>query len=144
MYNDPNASQDAVNQQIQKLIGAISGLKPVLSGLEVSDPVKTEYAVGERLDTTGMTVTAQYSDGKMCIRDSPCTWPLGERPRFPFIYFGEVWTGIEYEVAALLIREDLLDCLLYTSTYPGRVLLKNACENFLESPSSISFFWRCV
>ena len=63
VYNDPNASQDAVNQQIQKLIGAISGLKPVLSGLEVSDPVKTEYAVGERLDTTGMTVTAQYSDG---------------------------------------------------------------------------------
>ena len=46
VYNDPNASQDAVNQQIQKLIGAISGLKPVLSGLEVSDPVKTEYAVG--------------------------------------------------------------------------------------------------
>ena len=41
----------------------LPGLKPVLSGLEVSDPVKTEYAVGERLDTTGMTVTAQYSDG---------------------------------------------------------------------------------
>lgn len=40
---------------------------------------------------------------------TPCTWPLGERPRFPFIYFGEVWTGIEYEVAALLIREDLLE-----------------------------------
>ncbi len=38
-------------------------LKAGVGGLEVSDPVKTEYAVGERLDTTGMTVTAQYSDG---------------------------------------------------------------------------------
>lgn len=35
---------------------------------------------------------------------TPCTWPKGGRPQIPFIYFGEIWTGIEYEVAALLIR----------------------------------------
>jgi len=40
---------------------------------------------------------------------TPCTWPKGGRPRFPFIYFGEVWTGIEYEVATLLFYEGLLD-----------------------------------
>lgn len=34
----------------------------------------------------------------------PCTWPNGGRPMFPFVYYGEVWTGIEYEVAALLAR----------------------------------------
>ena len=35
---------------------------------------------------------------------TPCTWPIGGRPIFPFVYYGEVWTGIEYEVAALLAR----------------------------------------
>lgn len=34
-----------------------------------------------------------------------CTWPAGGRPRFPFIYSDEVWTGIEYQVAASLIWE---------------------------------------
>lgn len=38
--------------------------KLTLSGIEVTAPVKTEYTVGdEQLDLTGMTVTAQYSDG---------------------------------------------------------------------------------
>ena len=37
-----------------------------------------------------------------------CTWPNGGRPRFPFVYSDEVWTGIEYHVAAhLLTQGDL-------------------------------------
>ena len=40
---------------------------------------------------------------------TPCTWPNGGRPIFPFVYYGEVWTGIEYEVAALLARTDQLE-----------------------------------
>ena len=34
-----------------------------------------------------------------------CTWPDGGEPRFPFVYSDEVWTGIEYQVAAHLIYE---------------------------------------
>lgn len=34
-----------------------------------------------------------------------CTWPKGGRPRLPFVYSDEVWTGVEYEAAALLIYE---------------------------------------
>ena len=34
-----------------------------------------------------------------------CTWPNGGEPRFPFVYSDEVWTGIEYQVAAHLIYE---------------------------------------
>jgi non-lysosomal glucosylceramidase len=37
-----------------------------------------------------------------------CSWPNGGRPRFPFVYSDEVWTGIEYHVAAhLLTQGDL-------------------------------------
>lgn len=32
-----------------------------------------------------------------------CTWPRGKRPLLPFVYSDEVWTGIEYQVAASLI-----------------------------------------
>ncbi|MBX3091295.1 MAG: hypothetical protein KF801_02170 [Cryobacterium sp.] len=38
-----------------------------------------------------------------------CSWPRGGRPRIPFVYSDEVWTGIEYQVAAHLIFEGLVD-----------------------------------
>ena len=38
-----------------------------------------------------------------------CSWPVGERPDFPFVYSDEVWTGVEYHVAAHLIYEGLVD-----------------------------------
>jgi uncharacterized protein (DUF608 family) len=34
-----------------------------------------------------------------------CSWPRGNRPTLPFVYADEVWTGIEYHVAAHLIYE---------------------------------------
>ena len=40
-----------------------------------------------------------------------CTWPHGGRPRFPFVYSDEVWTGIEYQVAAQLIYEVVAEGL---------------------------------
>ncbi len=38
-----------------------------------------------------------------------CSWPAGGRPRLPFPYADEVWTGIEYQVAAHLIYEGWVD-----------------------------------
>ncbi len=38
-----------------------------------------------------------------------CTWPNGGRPKIPFPYSHEVWTGIEYQVASHLIWEGLVD-----------------------------------
>jgi uncharacterized protein (DUF608 family) len=38
-----------------------------------------------------------------------CSWPRGGRPRIPFVYSDEVWTGIEYQVAAHLVYEGLVD-----------------------------------
>jgi uncharacterized protein (DUF608 family) len=34
-----------------------------------------------------------------------CTWPHGGRPRYPFPYADECWTGAEYAVAGLLIYQ---------------------------------------
>jgi len=38
-----------------------------------------------------------------------CSWPNGGRPAQPFVYSDEVWTGIEYQVAAHLIYQGLID-----------------------------------
>lgn len=37
-----------------------------------------------------------------------CSWPDGGRPKQPFVYSDEVWTGIEYQVAVHLIYEGYL------------------------------------
>lgn len=38
-----------------------------------------------------------------------CTWPEGGRPKLPFPYSDEVWTGIEYQVATHLAYEGYID-----------------------------------
>jgi non-lysosomal glucosylceramidase len=38
-----------------------------------------------------------------------CSWPKQGRPRLPFVYSDEVWTGTEYQVAAELIYLHQLD-----------------------------------
>ncbi len=38
-----------------------------------------------------------------------CTWHKGGRPKFPFVYSDEVWTGVEYHVAAELIYDGWLE-----------------------------------
>jgi hypothetical protein len=38
-----------------------------------------------------------------------CSWPKGNRPSLPFVYSDEVWTGIEYQVAASLIYSGHID-----------------------------------
>jgi len=38
-----------------------------------------------------------------------CSWPKGGRPEVPIRYCDEVWTGIEYEVASLMLFEGMTD-----------------------------------
>ncbi|MFC4811272.1 GH116 family glycosyl-hydrolase [Paenibacillus sp. GCM10023250] len=38
-----------------------------------------------------------------------CSWPNGGRPKLPFVYSDEVWTGIEYHVATNLIYEGFVE-----------------------------------
>lgn len=51
-----------------------------------------------------------------------CSWPNGGRPRLPFVYSDEVWTGIEYQVAAHLIYEGFVD--------EGLTIVKGLRERF--------------
>jgi uncharacterized protein (DUF608 family) len=75
---------------------------------EHANPQRPGYAVG---DEPGLLL---------------CSWPRGGKPALPFVYSDEVWTGIEYQVAAHLIAEGLVDEGLTVvkalrSRYDGRV-----------------------
>lgn len=76
--------------EVQTALGSIFkyNWKPSLAGHE---SVQRTYALN---DEAGLLL---------------CTWPRGGRPKFPFPYADEVWTGIEYQVAAHLIYEGMLD-----------------------------------
>ncbi len=55
-----------------------------------------------------------------------CSWPNGAAPHFPFVYSDEAWTGIEYQVAAHLIRHREVEAGLEIvraarARYDGRV-----------------------
>lgn len=54
-----------------------------------------------------------------------CSWPRGNKPALPFVYSDEVWTGIEYQVAAHLmsmgcINEGLEIVRTIRTRYDGR------------------------
>jgi uncharacterized protein (DUF608 family) len=55
-----------------------------------------------------------------------CTWPKGGKLSLPFVYSDEVWTGIEYQVAAHLmemghVQEGLDIVKLCRNRYDGRI-----------------------
>ncbi len=48
---------------------------------------------------------AVNDDGGVLI----ATYPSGQRPEIPFPYFAEIWTGIEYQFAAHLVYEGMVN-----------------------------------
>jgi uncharacterized protein (DUF608 family) len=67
--------------------------------------VQHNFRVGFRDFTHPYRVYADEDDAGLLM----CTWPKGGRPDIPTRYCDEVWTGIEYQVAAHCLREDLDD-----------------------------------
>jgi len=51
-----------------------------------------------------------------------CSWPKGGRPQLPFVYSDEVWTGIEFQVAAHMICHGL--------TEEGLAIVKGITERY--------------
>ncbi|WP_153798138.1 GH116 family glycosyl hydrolase [Foetidibacter luteolus] len=76
--------------------------------LEHANPQRPAYALG--------------NEGGLLL----CTWPKGGKLSLPFVYSDEVWTGIEYQVAAHLmemghVQEGLEIVRLCRNRYDGTV-----------------------
>jgi uncharacterized protein (DUF608 family) len=83
----------------------VVGLGAILPEEAVQSAVRSIYEYNYRRDLREhQSVQRVYA-----LNEEPglllCTWPRGGRPAYPFPYADEVWTGIEYQVAAHLIYE---------------------------------------
>ncbi|HUN31332.1 MAG TPA: GH116 family glycosyl-hydrolase [Trebonia sp.] len=67
--------------------------------------VTFNYRDGFRGFEHGYRVFADADDAGLLI----CTWPRGGRPAVPIRYADEVWTGVEYQVAAHCLVEGMTD-----------------------------------
>jgi uncharacterized protein (DUF608 family) len=97
------------DQLLGQLHARVLGLGDLLPAARVRSAIKAVFDYNFRRD---------FRDHANCQRTYVlndeaglllCTWPRGGRPRLPFVYSDEVWTGIEYHVAAHLIYEGWLD-----------------------------------
>ena len=58
-----------------------------------------------------------------------CSWPHGGRPEVPTLYSDEIWTGIEYEVAALCLYEGLTEEALADPAGGAAALQRRAAQS---------------
>ena len=87
----------------------VLGLGHVLPEEHVRQALKSIFTHNWRTDFSGFVqvprVFADESDAGLVN----CSWPKGGKPEVPTLYSDEVWTGIEYEVAALMLFEGMVD-----------------------------------
>jgi hypothetical protein len=84
-------------------LAALSGLGDILDAGKVRSHLKSVYRHNFKRSLRAHTNPqrpgyALGGEGGLLL----CSWPNGGKPSFPFVYSDEVWTGIEYQVAAHL------------------------------------------
>jgi non-lysosomal glucosylceramidase len=91
------------DQLLGEWFAAVAGLAPLLPPEHVGAALGSIYRHNFRHDLlehpNAQRIYALGEEKGLLL----CSWPKGGRPSLPFVYADEVWTGIEYQVAAHLI-----------------------------------------
>lgn len=97
------------DQLMGQFLADLVGLGYVLPEEHVSKTVKSIYTYNFKKKLRNhenvQRTYALNDEGGLVL----CTWPKEGRPRLPFVYSDEVWTGVEYQVAAQLIYRGHID-----------------------------------
>jgi hypothetical protein len=97
------------DQLLGQLLARVAGLGYVLPAERVKQALASIHRYNFRPSLRGqrnfLRTYALEDEGGLLL----CSWPNGDRPRRAFGYSDEVWTGVEYQVAAHLIYEGLVD-----------------------------------
>lgn len=87
----------------------VTGLGYVMNPAHVKQALKSIFDYNFKTDLSDFSnvqrVYALNDEAGLLL----CSWPQGDRPKLPFVYSDEVWTGIEYQVAASLIYAGWID-----------------------------------
>ena len=96
------------DQLLGEWMASITGLEPSLPRKQIRRALKSIFRYNWRPSLQDHANPQRI----YALGDEPglllCSWPKGGRPAVPFPYSDEVWTGIEYQVAAHLISEGYL------------------------------------
>lgn len=97
------------DQLLGQYLAHVSGLGYILDKVHVDTAITSIFAHNFKRDLSGFSnvqrVYALNDEAGLLL----CSWPKGNRPALPFVYSDEVWTGIEYQVAASLIYSGHVD-----------------------------------
>jgi non-lysosomal glucosylceramidase len=97
------------DQLLGQYLAYVTGLGYVLDSAHVAQAMRSIFRNNFRKSLTSWAnvqrVYALNEEAGLVL----CTWPHGDRPALPFPYSDEVWTGIEYQVAASLIYAGFVD-----------------------------------
>ncbi len=96
------------DQLLGQFLAHVAGLGHILPREHVKSAIASVFRHNFKRDFSdhqGVQRTYALNDERGLLL---CSWPNGGRPRFPFIYADEVWTGVEYQVAAHLIYEGFV------------------------------------
>jgi non-lysosomal glucosylceramidase len=85
------------------------GLGYVLPRDHVRGALESVFRYNWRTDFVGFVQRPRVFAGDHDMGLLNCSWPHGGRPAEPILYADEVWTGVEYQVAASMIWEGLTD-----------------------------------
>lgn len=85
------------------------GLGYLLPRDKVQSALRSIFKYNWKSDLTGWKFMPRSFAGAHDKGLIICTWPRGGRPAKVMLYSDEVWTGIEYQVAAHMIYEGFID-----------------------------------
>ena len=96
------------DQLFGQTLASLYGLGDLLPEEHLKSAVKAIY--DQNFQTGGQRIACLQ---RLYVADDEkslvlCTWPKGGKPRFPFVYSDETWTGIEYQVSSLLIHQGFV------------------------------------
>jgi len=96
------------DQLLGQYMAHIAGLGHLLDADHVRTTIKSLYRHNYKTTLTEHECVertyALNDDGGVLV----ATYPSGQRPAIPFPYFAEVWSGLEYQLAAHMIYEGML------------------------------------
>jgi uncharacterized protein (DUF608 family) len=102
------------------------GLGYILPKDNVVQALKAVFKYNFKADLTGWRHSPRAFAGDKDKGLIICTWPRGGRPAGVMLYSDEVWTGVEYQVAAHMMYEGLIE--------EGFVIAKGARDRYDGRP----------
>ena len=97
------------DQLLGQTIASISGLGNLLPAERLDSAIRAVYRYnfldGSKRNPCMQRLYVAPDEPGLVL----CSWPDGGTPRFPFVYSDEVWTGIEYQVATLMIYRGMAE-----------------------------------